>query len=163
YAELNTRANRLAHHLRTLGVGPDSRVAVVLERSAELIAAELAIVKCGAAYVPIDPAVPGERLTFMVEDCEAKLVLAVRAATLPEAWTARRIDVDALLPSEGMAGNLKVALDSEAAAYVMYTSGSTGRPKGVEIPHRAIARLVLNNGYAQFDASDRVAFAANPA
>src|SRR5215470_9300758 len=80
YAELNARANRLAHHLRGLGVKPDDRVAVVLERSAELVIAELAILKCGAAYVPLDPAVPSERLAFMIGDCKAKVVLATKGA-----------------------------------------------------------------------------------
>jgi non-ribosomal peptide synthetase component F len=128
YGELNVRANRLAHHLRGLGVGPDSLVAMVLERSAELITAELAILKCGSAYVPIDPALPGERQAFMIGDCQAKLVLAAKGASLPEGLAAMRLDIDDQMLAGGIAGNPNVELDSEAAAYVMYTSGSTGRP-----------------------------------
>ncbi|HEX8362543.1 MAG TPA: amino acid adenylation domain-containing protein, partial [Longimicrobium sp.] len=160
YAELNARANRLAHHLRERGVGPDTRVAVLVPRSAELVIAELAVLKAGAAYVPVDPAFPAERIAFMVADSASPVVLGRTADDLPELGV-ERIDVDAL--PEGATGNPCVPVDGGAAAYVMYTSGSTGAPKGVVVPHRAIARLVINNGYARFGAEDRVAFAANPA
>ncbi|HEX8363580.1 MAG TPA: amino acid adenylation domain-containing protein, partial [Longimicrobium sp.] len=160
YAELNTRANRLAHHLRERGVGTDTRVAVLVPRSAELVIAELAVLKAGAAYVPVDPAFPAERIAFMVADSASPVVLGRAADELPQLGV-ERIDVDAL--PEGATGNPCVPVDGGAAAYVMYTSGSTGAPKGVVVPHRAIARLVINNGYARFGAEDRVAFAANPA
>ncbi|MDU6730899.1 MAG: amino acid adenylation domain-containing protein, partial [Bradyrhizobium sp.] len=163
YAELNTQANRLAHHLRKLGVRPDDRVAICIERSIELVAAELAILKCGAAYVPLDRDVPAERLAFMIKDCEASLVLMARGAVLPERLEAHRIDIEDVLRGAGDASNPGLSRDSGSDAYIMYTSGSTGTPKGVVIPHRAIGRLVINNGYADFNASDRVAFAANPA
>ena len=163
YAELNTQANRLAHHLRKLGVKPDDRVAICIERSIDLVAAELAILKCGAAYVPLDPAYPAERLSFMIEDCEASLVLTARGAVLPEGLEVHSIDVGDVLRVAGDDSNPGVSRDSGSDAYIMYTSGSTGTPKGVVIPHRAIGRLVINNGYADFNASDRVAFAANPA
>ncbi|HEX8362163.1 MAG TPA: amino acid adenylation domain-containing protein, partial [Longimicrobium sp.] len=160
YAELNTRANRLAHRLRERGVGPDTRVAVLVPRSAELVIAELAVLKAGAAYVPVDPAFPAERIAFMVADSASPVVLGRTADDLPELGV-ERIDVDAL--PEGATGNPCVPVGGGAAAYVMYTSGSTGAPKGVVVPHRAIARLVINNGYADFGCEDRVAFAANPA
>ncbi|MGY4306193.1 amino acid adenylation domain-containing protein [Bradyrhizobium sp. USDA 4369] len=163
YAELNAQANRLAHHLRGLGVRPDDRVAICIERSIDLVAAELAILKCGAAYVPLDPAYPAERLAFMIEDCEASLVLTARGAVLPEGLEVHSIDVGDVLRGAGDDSNPGVSRDSGSDAYIMYTSGSTGTPKGVVIPHRAIGRLVINNGYADFNASDRVAFAANPA
>ncbi len=161
YAELNARANRLAHHLRTLGVEPSARVAMLLPRSIELVAAELAVLKTGAAYVPIDPSFPAGRIAFMVADSAARVVLARSGDDLPALASVERVDADAL--PEGPAHDPRIALDSEAAAYVMYTSGSTGAPKGVVVPHRAIARLVINNGYAEFSPGDRVAFAANPA
>ncbi|MFL5382180.1 MAG: non-ribosomal peptide synthetase, partial [Longimicrobiaceae bacterium] len=161
YAELNARANRLAHHLRTLGVGPEARVAILMPRSSELVVSELAILKAGAAYVPIDPSFPAERIAFMLADSGSAVVLALPGADLPELPGARRVDVDAL--ADGNAENPRVSADGEAPAYLMYTSGSTGRPKGVVVPHRAIARLVFENGYADFGADDRVAFAANPA
>ncbi|MFN5408928.1 non-ribosomal peptide synthetase, partial [Bradyrhizobium sp.] len=163
YAELNAQANRLAHHLRKLGVRPDDRVAICIERSIDLVAAELAILKCGAAYVPLDPAYPAERLSFMIEDCEASLVLTARGAVLPEGLEVHSIDVGDVLRDAGDDSNPGVSRDSGSDAYIMYTSGSTGTPKGVVIPHRAIGRLVINNGYADFNASDRIAFAANPA
>src|SRR6185503_13444351 len=144
YAELNAAANRLAHALRARGVEPGDRVAVVLPRSIDLVIAEIAVLKCGAAYVPIDPTFPADRIAFMVADCEARVVL------------------DAIDATEN-AGDLALALHSEMAAYVMYTSGSTGQPKGVVVPHRAITRLVINNGFAEINENDRVAFAANPA
>ncbi|HEX6747842.1 MAG TPA: amino acid adenylation domain-containing protein, partial [Longimicrobium sp.] len=161
YAALNARANRLAHHLRALGVGPEACVAILMPRSIELVVSELAILKAGAAYVPIDPSFPAERIAFMLADSGSAVVLALPGADLPELPGVRRVDVDAL--AEGNAENPRVPADGEAPAYVMYTSGSTGRPKGVVVPHRAIARLVFDNGYADFGADDRVAFAANPA
>ncbi|HEX2080603.1 MAG TPA: non-ribosomal peptide synthase/polyketide synthase [Longimicrobium sp.] len=160
YAELNARANALAHHLRARDVEAGSFVAILIPRSADLVVAELAVLKAGAAYVPIDPAFPAERIALMVADCGARLVLARAGDALP-ALPAERVDVDVL--AESATHDLPTAMDGEAAAYVMYTSGSTGTPKGVVVPHRAIARLVINNGYAHFRPEDRVAFAANPA
>jgi amino acid adenylation domain-containing protein len=161
YAEVNARANRLAHHLRALGVGPQARVAILVPRSIELVVSELAILKTGAAYVPIDPSFPADRIAFMVADSGSSLVLGRAGAGLPTLAGVERVDVDAL--PEGACHDPRVPLHSGAAAYVMYTSGSTGAPKGVVVPHRAIARLVFNNGYADFRPDDRVAFAANPA
>ncbi|HEX8432346.1 MAG TPA: amino acid adenylation domain-containing protein, partial [Longimicrobium sp.] len=160
YAELNRRANRLAHHLRERGVGADARVAVLLPRGIELVVAELGLLKAGAAYVPIDPTFPAERIAFMVADSGSAVVLT-RAGDEVQDLPVERIDVDAI--PAGDESNLGLAVGGESLAYVMYTSGSTGEPKGVMVPHRAITRLVLNNGYADFNAEDGVAFAANPA
>ena len=162
YGELNARANRLARHLRGWGVGPDMCVALCMQRSLALVVAELAVLKCGAIYVPVDEYAPEERQTFMLDDCGARVVLSVSGTEVPDYSGVRRIDVDTL-PDGVPNVNLGVPVDAEATAYVMYTSGSTGTPKGVMVPHRAISRLVINNGYAQFRVDDRVAFAANPA
>ncbi|NBF06090.1 amino acid adenylation domain-containing protein [Pseudomonas sp. Fl5BN2] len=161
YAQLNTRANQLAHHLLGLGVQPGDTVALLLPRSLDLLLGQLAICKCAAAYVPLDINAPAERLSFMVEDCQAVVVLSHRGQPLDVAAT--RVDLDRLRLDRLPGHNPGLAQSSEAVAYIMYTSGSTGMPKGVLVPHRAITRLVINNGYADFNPADRVAFASNPA
>jgi amino acid adenylation domain-containing protein len=163
YAGLNRRASQLAHYLRALGVKPGDRVALHLDRSSQLVVAELAILKCGAAYVPIDPALPDERKVFMASDSGVSLVLALAGGNWPALATVTRVDLDGSPETACAADNLAPAGDNDTIAYIMYTSGSTGQPKGVMVPHRGIKRLVLENGYAAFDASDRIAFAANPA
>jgi amino acid adenylation domain-containing protein len=166
YAALDEQANRLARYLKELGVQAESRVALDLERSAELIIAQLAILKCGSVYVPLDEDAPLQRKAFMLSDCGAGVVLSLQGHELPRVSGTQRIDLDQLdlRASPAQEPSLDaVRGKGSGVAYVMYTSGSTGQPKGVEVPHRAIARLVLNNGYADFAASDRVAFAANPA
>jgi len=153
YAELDARANRLARHLRGLGVGPDVRVAVMLERSFELVVSLLAVLKAGGAYVPLDPQYPLQRLAYMLEDSGAAVVLtrsALRDA-LP-VYPAREVCLD--LEGEAIANEsaetLEAGASAENLAYVMYTSGSTGAPKGVAVTHRNVARLVLSQSYAAF-------------
>ncbi|MCL2714513.1 MAG: amino acid adenylation domain-containing protein [Alphaproteobacteria bacterium] len=163
YAELNRRANILAHHLMECGVRAGAHVVLLLERSSELVVAELAVLKCGAAYVPIDASFPHSRQAFMIGDCAAEFVLTLAGRALPSGVRAARVDVDTVCASAAACEDLRLPVDSASSAYVMYTSGSTGTPKGVVISHRAIGRLVLNNGYTEFGPCDRVAFAANPA
>src|SRR5215510_3207293 len=119
YGELNVRANRLAHHLRALGVGPDERVAILLERSVELVIAQLAVLKCGAAYVPIDPTFAGERQVMMMADCAARVAITARSMVLPGTLAAQQVEIDDLDRVEAPAGNLNILSDSETAAYVM--------------------------------------------
>ncbi|NYD51276.1 amino acid adenylation domain-containing protein/non-ribosomal peptide synthase protein (TIGR01720 family) [Actinomadura luteofluorescens] len=126
YAEVNARANRLAHRLIGQGVGPEQFVALALPRSADLVVAILAVLKAGAAYVPIDPDYPDDRIAYMIED--ARPVLTLR----PE-------DLDAAGEDDTDPG---VAVDPDHPAYVIYTSGSTGRPKGVVVPHQNVVRLL---------------------
>jgi amino acid adenylation domain-containing protein len=164
YAGLNKKANRLAHYLKTLGVGPEARVGICLERSLELVIGLLGILKAGGAYVPLDAAFPAERKAHMMTDSEVKIVISTSVMELPETPQVTRINLDQTAAlAEGVADDPGIALGGEALAYLMYTSGSTGKPKGIMTPHRAIGRTVLNCGYADFDESDRVAFAANPA
>ncbi|MHB8519306.1 MAG: amino acid adenylation domain-containing protein [Limisphaerales bacterium] len=146
YGELNARANRLAHHLQTLGVGPEGLAGICTERSVEMVVGLLAILKAGGAYVPLDPGYPKERLHFMLEDARVPVLLTQQRllAGLPE-HGARTICLDAdwqrisvepdCNPDSGVtAGNL---------AYVIYTSGSTGRPKGAMNVHRGLANRLL--------------------
>ncbi|MGV7211555.1 non-ribosomal peptide synthetase [Oxalobacteraceae bacterium A2-2] len=163
YAELNHKANRLARCLRSQGVRIGSTVAIMLERSLDLIAAQLAVLKCGAVYVPIDNAFPAERKQFILRDTGACVVIGNGNADHPDPEAKGLLDIDTATLNRLDTGNLGTPLDSEAAAYIMYTSGSSGQAKGVVVPHRAINRLVLDNGYADFGPADRIAFAANPA
>ena len=162
YAELNCLANQMARYLRSLGLQPGESVALLLERSIDLVIAELAVLKCGAVYVPLDPSFPQERKAFMVADTSTRFVLCSERTQFAEKTSVQKINI-AMQDLAGFAtDDLKIALHSDATAYVMYTSGSTGQPKGIMIPHRGIKRLVLNNGYARFDADVRMGFVANP-
>ncbi|WP_437715402.1 amino acid adenylation domain-containing protein [Sorangium sp. So ce448] len=145
YGELERRANRLAHHLRALGVGPEVRVGLLLERSLEMAVGLLGILKAGGAYVPLDPSHPAEHLAYQIEDARVQVVVATStlADDLPAQWIhVVCVDTDAPLFDAQPEHAPDVALGADAEAYVLYTSGSTGRPKGVSVPHRAIVRLV---------------------
>jgi amino acid adenylation domain-containing protein len=141
YCELNRRANKLAHRLIGLGVGPDVLVGVCVERSLDMIVALLGILKAGGAYVPLDPSYPGERLAFMMSDAALSIVVTERASRLPQDNT-KLVYVD----SDAIAGepehNPAARATANALAYVIYTSGSTGKPKGVMIEHGALANLL---------------------
>ncbi len=139
YGELNARANRLARRLLGLGVGPETTVAVCLERSAALAVAQLAVLKAGAAYAPLDPAYPAERLAWLVADSGARVVVR-RGQGTAGASGAVIVGVEEAVGGEDP-GDPGVAVEGANAAYVIYTSGSTGRPKGVQITHDNLANL----------------------
>ncbi|AJX84375.1 D-alanine--poly(phosphoribitol) ligase, subunit 1 [Burkholderia pseudomallei 7894] len=147
YAELNARANRLAHYLQARGVGPDRLVALCAERGIEMVVGLLAILKAGGAYVPLDPAYASDRLRGIVEDSQPALVLAdaVGRAALGEldgALPVIDLETDALCWREMPPTNPEVASQHvHHLAYVIYTSGSTGRPKGVMVEHAQVVRL----------------------
>ncbi|MBB1650688.1 non-ribosomal peptide synthetase [Delftia sp. UME58] len=147
YAQLNARANRLAHCLRDRGVGPDVLVGVALQRSLDSIISLLAVLKAGGAYLPIDSGYPAERLKYMIEDSGIALLLAHRtvAARLPDCEGVEVLELEAIdLPGDQeSACNLQVALQADHLAYVIYTSGSTGRPKGVTVAHGPLAMHCL--------------------
>ncbi|WP_255663135.1 non-ribosomal peptide synthetase [Myxococcus sp. RHSTA-1-4] len=163
YAELDQRANRLAHRLHALGAGRGSTVGLCVERSAELVVGMLAILKAGAAYVPLDPAYPRERLAWMLADAGAPVLLTQERlrGTLPvEGVRVLALDGEGVL--DGMPATApESGAGAEDAAYVIYTSGSTGTPKGVCVPHRAVVRLVVETDFIQWSPDDRVAQASN--
>jgi amino acid adenylation domain-containing protein len=152
YRELNERANQLAHHLRGLGVGPETLVALCVERSLELIVGLLGILKAGGAYVPLDPYYPPERLAFMLEDSAAPVLLTQKwfADILPAKSKIVCIDSDWNQIAASSTDNPVNQNSADSLAYLMYTSGSTGQPKGIGIPHRGVVRLVRNTNYADF-------------
>ena len=162
YRQLDQRAERLARHLAASGVETGSKVAVCMARGASLIASILAILKRGAAYVPIDRDAPTAHQARVLVDCGTAWLLNAGDSSAPKDGVLV-IDVEALT-EDPIAGSSRLPTSSAGdVAYVMYTSGSTGAPKGVQVPHRAVTRLVRNNGFAEFNAQDRIALAANPA
>ncbi len=143
YRELDVRSDRLAHDLRGCGAGPETRVAVCVEQSAEMAVAILGALKSGAAYVPLDPDYPAERLAYLLRDCGARVLLTRSgvADRLPSG-EARVVRLDAeweRIAGSGPAGPVEPRGVPENAAYVIYTSGSTGLPKGVVVEHRSVA------------------------
>ncbi|UKE75270.1 amino acid adenylation domain-containing protein [Xanthomonas graminis pv. phlei] len=163
YADLDARSDALAQQLRAAGVGAGATVATVLPRSAALVIAQLAILKLGAAYLPLDPQQPALRLAQLVEDCRAAALLHPPQARPAWAGASHCLAVDVDAPTATAARFAAAAVPGNAPAYVMYTSGSSGVPKGVSITHRGILNLVAAPDYADWKAQDRFAFASNPA
>src|SRR5581483_9123961 len=145
YGELNASANRLARHLRSLGVDREVLVGVCLPRGIDLTVAVLAVLKAGGGYVPLDPEYPVERLEFMLADTGARVVI-------DPAWLAVHAEAIAACGDTDL-GSVSGAGD---AAYVIYTSGSTGRPKGVVVEHRSIVRLVWQANYLHVRRGERI-------
>ena len=158
YRELNERANRLAHHLRALGVGPEVLVGLCVERSVEMVVGLLGILKAGGAYVPLDPAYPSQRLAFMVSDAGMPVLVTQQAllSQLPE-HGARVVclDTDGEAIGRESSANPASGVEPHHLAYVIYTSGSTGAPKGVLVEHGHVMRLLhATEAWFQFDARD---------
>nr|WP_279637144.1 non-ribosomal peptide synthetase [Corallococcus praedator] len=155
YGELNRRANQLAHHLNGMGVGPEVRVGLCVERSLELVVSVLGILKAGGAYVPLDASYPLERLRWMQREAGVTLLVGQQKLLQPMGLTEGTSVVnvatewDTLIASQPVS-NLPAQVGGGGLAYVMFTSGSTGQPKGVGVPHRAVSRLVLGTDFAQF-------------
>jgi len=167
YEELNRRANQLAHYLRTLGVGPNTLVGLYIERSIDMIVGLLGILKADAAYVPLDPASPSERLNFMLKD--SHVLILITSQTLATQLTTQEIktvclDADAALLAGQSVANPISEIVATDLAYVIYTSGSTGQPKGVEITHASLLNLVYWHQRAfMVVSSDRATQIASPA
>ncbi|HEU0076629.1 MAG TPA: amino acid adenylation domain-containing protein, partial [Longimicrobiaceae bacterium] len=166
YAELNARANRLAHALRRRGAGPEVRVGICLERSLEMVVSILGVLKAGGAYVPLDPAYPAERLAFLLEDAAVPVLLSearLEARLPPHAASVLRLDAE----GASLAAEPEHAPQSGATprnqAYVLYTSGSTGRPKGVVVEHRGVLNLLRDfQGRAPLRPGDRCSVWTSP-
>ncbi|MFL6261092.1 MAG: non-ribosomal peptide synthetase [Thermoanaerobaculia bacterium] len=145
YAELNRKANQLAHELRSRGVGPESLIGLYLDRTPEMVIGALGVLKSGAAYLPLDPTYPRERLALIVEDARPSVLLTQEtlAASLPAGDVpVLRLDADWSAVAQRSADNLAASAGEDHLAYVIYTSGSTGRPKGVMVPHRSVVNYL---------------------
>jgi len=172
YAELNAKANRLARHLQALGVKDGCYVAIALERSVEMIVSILATLKIGAAYVPVDPDYPAERVEYMLSDAMAPVVISLssQAEKLIQIVKSGSLETNILLLDQeeekicSKSGDNLISNFSahpSRHAYIIYTSGSTGRPKGVLVNQLSVLRLVLDTNYFTLDASDRVCHVSN--
>ncbi|WP_068176505.1 non-ribosomal peptide synthetase [Mycobacterium sp. UM_CSW] len=152
YRDINEAANRLAHWLIEKGIGSEDRVAVLLDKSPDLVVTAVGIAKSGAVYVPVDPSYPRDRLEFILDDCDAKLVLREPVADLAAYRADDPTDADRVRP-----------LRPENTAYLIYTSGTTGLPKGVAVPHRPVAEyFVWFKGEYGVDHTDRLLQVASP-
>ncbi|HEX6040047.1 non-ribosomal peptide synthetase, partial [Longimicrobium sp.] len=155
YGELDARANRLAHHLRALGVGPDVKVALCMERSLEMVVGLMGALKAGGAYVPLDLGYPAERLAFMARDARVRVLLTQERMldALPaHSGTVVCLDRDRAEIERNPATAPETGVTADHLAYVIYTSGSTGTPKGTEVPHRAIPGFFRGADYVSWDA-----------
>lgn len=160
YSELNERTNRFARVLARRGVTPGAKVALLLRRSPDIITTILAVLKVGAVYVPIDPQYPEERILFMLQDTEARVIVAASAMMEMVAWlggvSIDVVDIDGLDTSwDGESGhNLDFDGSADDLAYIMYTSGSTGKPKGIMTTHRNVSRIAIHTDYVSISEND---------
>ena len=145
YGELEARSNQLARHLVSMGVGPEVVVGLCVERNVEMVVGILGILKAGGVYLPLDPSYPAERLSYMLGDAQARVIVTQTAVedSLPAYWArVVRLDEDWAEIGKRSPEALESGANAENLAYVMYTSGSTGTPKGVGVVHRNIVRLI---------------------
>jgi amino acid adenylation domain-containing protein len=149
YLELNTQANQLAHHLRSLGVTVETLVGICIDRSLDMLVGLLGILKAGGVYIPLDPAYPSERLAFMLADSQVEVIVTQQSLVEQlEPLLPNDRSVLVCLDSDGAAivtqsdGNLQEVISGDNLAYIIYTSGSTGKPKGVQIAHQSLSNLL---------------------
>ncbi|CCF12997.1 amino acid adenylation domain protein [Brevibacillus laterosporus GI-9] len=146
YREVNEQANRLARRLRKKGVGPDQAVAIITERSPEMLIGIFAIMKAGGAYLPIDPEFPAERIQYMLQDSRASLLLVHPSFAGHFPFEGEELVIQSELYADADGANLEPLAKADHLAYIIYTSGSTGNPKGVMIEHRSV---VSRNDWSQ--------------
>lgn len=165
YRELDRRANQLAHYLETVGCGAETLVGMCVTSSVEMIVGLLGVLKVGAAYVPLDPNVPAERLGFIADEIESPIILANGDLyTLPalEGRDVLRLDADwQRLIADQPGTSLKRVVSGSCLVNVIYTSGSTGTPKGVNVQHRGVSRLVMNTNYCDMSHEDVWSMSSN--
>ena len=156
YAELNSRANILAHKVRKLGVKPDDFVAIIAKNSIEVIVGIYGVIKSGGAYVPIDPAYPEERIKYMLEDCAPKAILKYVSEDINISREVPIIDLSDSRVWEGETNDPEIINKPDDLIYCIYTSGTTGKPKGVMIEHSGLSRLIDNTKNDYIIGSDDV-------
>lgn len=161
YHELNQKSNQLARVLRDKGVGPDTIVGIILDKSLDLMIGILAILKAGGAYMPIDPDYPLNRIRYMLEDTKTGIILTeekyrVISTNISTQENIEILTLDLTELSRKDSTNLEKLSKQNNLAYIIYTSGSTGRPKGVMVEHRSVNRLVKNTNYIEFHENDRI-------
>jgi amino acid adenylation domain-containing protein len=171
YEQLESRANRLAHYLRSLGVGPETIVAICLNRSIEFVVTALSVLKAGGAYLPLDPDSPADRLAFMLQDAEAQVLVTRQRKAVPAGggsiggWRVVALDADESRIAAQPSATPPAASEAteQDLAYVIYTSGSAGQPKGVAITHGSLLNLVYWHQRAFLvTCADRATHLANP-
>lgn len=163
YAELNAVSNRIAYKIIKRGLPRQTPIGIMLERTPELIAAHIGILKAGCAYVPLDRQYPVERLQVMVEACGISLILSDGDIEINALSPLEVLPVSCSDNYETDPGNPNLPMDANQLAYIIFTSGSTGRPKGITIPQRAVVSLVFGDNYAPLDESSVVLHLASPA
>jgi amino acid adenylation domain-containing protein len=158
YRQLNDRANSLAKILRDKGAGPDKIIAIIVDRSFEMVIGFLAILKAGGAYLPIDCKYPAERIQFMLEDCDINILLTKKKyeKLVIDFYKNKILFFEDFENSEISVENNSNLNKPNDLAYIMYTSGSTGNPKGAMIEHKNVVRLVKNTNYVEFKENDRI-------
>ncbi len=154
YAQLNDRANRLAHYLVAQGISRDEFIALYFTPSIDMVTAILAVLKTGCAYVPLDPENPVDRNKGILNDSAAALLLSVSSLSVPEDWPAQLLAIDALDLQGYTSSNPDIAVTGDDLVYAMYTSGTTGRPKGTLLRQKSIIRVVCKTNFLSLDESD---------